>query len=186
MIYVSLPYATFGLITRDGRVAEAPPIAKWATGRNVKDVVSYYRNKGAKISDDSQEATSLSAEVSITVKAGPGYDEPWVTFKGNVDEVGRALAEFRQKGLFGSVKAASAEFAAAPVRDAAQAVRNLKEAFPNAEVSQELPESMKPRCPDCGAVGAEKKGHSTKQGKDYEGVFCSKECGAKPIEFRWL
>lgn len=46
-IWVSLPHATFGIITEDGRVTDAPPIARWAIGRAERDVAAYYRRKGA-------------------------------------------------------------------------------------------------------------------------------------------
>jgi hypothetical protein len=124
----------------------------------------------------------MDAEISVTVKAGPEYDAPWVVFKGSVNQVGASLAEFRNKGLFGSVKAASAEFKAAPVTNAAQAVKALNDAGMGA---QELPKSMLPKCPECGAEGERKAAHSTKQNRDYEGIFCSKDQNHKPIEFHW-
>lgn len=120
-------------------------------------------------------------EVSITVKGGSEYDAPWVTFKGSVAGVGEALAEFRQKGLFGSVKAATEEFKAAPVTTAAQAVKALNEAGMGA---QELPDSMKPKCAHGQMVF--KKAHSTKQKRDYEGYFCpADDKDHKPQQFRW-
>lgn len=123
----------------------------------------------------------MAAEVSITLKAGPGYDEPWVTFKGNVNEVGKALAEFRQEGLFGSVKAATDEFKAAPVKDVTTAIRVLKQGGMDA---QELPEDMKPKC-DHGPM-VFKAAHSTKQKRDYEGYFCpAEDKNHKPQQFRW-
>lgn len=123
----------------------------------------------------------MSAEVSITLKAGPGYDEPWVVFKGDVDEVGKALAAFRQLGLFGSVKAATEEFRAAPVKDAQAAIKVLNGAGMGA---QELPDDMKPKC-DHGVM-VFKKGHSTKQKRDYEGYFCPADDKThKPEQFRW-
>lgn len=48
-IWVSLPYATFGIAVADGVVVEAPPIAKWAVGRDERGVAGYYRRRGAKI-----------------------------------------------------------------------------------------------------------------------------------------
>jgi len=124
----------------------------------------------------------MTAEISVTVKAGPGYDAPWVVFKGTVDEVGKSLAEFRNKGLFGIVKAASAEFGEAPVTTTAQAVANLNAAGMGA---QELPASVLPSCPECGAPGVTKTGHSSKKNQDYTGVFCSKNQDHKPISFQW-
>lgn len=43
-IWISLPYATFGLAVADGKVVEAPPI-----GRDERGVAGYYRRRGAKI-----------------------------------------------------------------------------------------------------------------------------------------
>lgn len=125
----------------------------------------------------------MGAEVSITVKAGPGYDEPWVTFKGNVDEVGHALAHFRHEGLFGSVKAASQEFSAAPATDAKAAIKNLNDAGMGA---QELPEHAKPKCPDCGGETTSKRAHSTKQNRDYKGYFCIANKDHRPAQFQWV
>jgi hypothetical protein len=124
----------------------------------------------------------MDAEISVTIKAGPEYDAPWVVFKGTVEEVGASLASFRQKGLFGSVKAASAEFKAAPVKDAAQAIDNLNKAGMGA---QELPASVLPKCPECGAEGVRKTGHSNSKNRDYEGIFCTNVPGHKPWQFTW-
>lgn len=46
-IWVSLPYATFGLKIGNGKIVEAAPIARWAVGKPAHDVVGYYRRKGA-------------------------------------------------------------------------------------------------------------------------------------------
>jgi hypothetical protein len=124
----------------------------------------------------------MTAEISVTVKGGPEYDAPWVVFKGTVEEVGQAVADFRFKGMFGSVKAAAAEFKAAPVKDAAQAVKALNDAGMGA---QELPEDQRPKCQTCGAVGVEKSGHSSKKNRDYTGIFCPND-HQPPIEFRWV
>jgi hypothetical protein len=50
-IWVSLPYATFGILTSAGRVIDAPPIARWAIGKNERYVADYYRHKGAEFRD---------------------------------------------------------------------------------------------------------------------------------------
>jgi hypothetical protein len=47
--WISLRYATFGIITLDGIVTEAAPIAKWAEGKKEDHVLAYFRRKGAKI-----------------------------------------------------------------------------------------------------------------------------------------
>ena len=47
--WVSLPHATFGIVTKDGRVIDAPPIAKWATGRDGgRWLTTYYPERGAR------------------------------------------------------------------------------------------------------------------------------------------
>ena len=47
LIWVSLPYATFGLITGGGVVTDAAPVAGWAVGKDERQVAAYYRRKGA-------------------------------------------------------------------------------------------------------------------------------------------
>ena len=47
-VWVSLPYATFGIEVRDGRVVDAAPIARWAIGKSEQYVANYYRRKGAR------------------------------------------------------------------------------------------------------------------------------------------
>lgn len=47
-VWVSLPWATFGLRVEGGRVVEAPPIARWAVGRDEAKVADYYRARGAR------------------------------------------------------------------------------------------------------------------------------------------
>jgi hypothetical protein len=46
-IWVSMPYATFGIVTRGGRVVDAAPIARWAIGKPEGQVAGYFRRKGA-------------------------------------------------------------------------------------------------------------------------------------------
>jgi hypothetical protein len=46
---VSLPYATFALVLRDGIVTRAAPIAGWAVGKEEARVLRYYRRKGATV-----------------------------------------------------------------------------------------------------------------------------------------
>jgi len=50
-IWVSLDYATFGIVTENGRVTKAPPIARWAVGRDEREVAAFYRRKGAVFRD---------------------------------------------------------------------------------------------------------------------------------------
>ena len=46
-VWVSLPYATYGVAVRDGRVVAAAPIARWMVGRRWLDVLGWLRRKGA-------------------------------------------------------------------------------------------------------------------------------------------
>lgn len=47
LLIVYLSYATFGLNIKDEIIADAPPIAKWAIGKNWIEVGKYYRGKKA-------------------------------------------------------------------------------------------------------------------------------------------
>lgn len=47
MIYVSMPFATFGLIIENRKIKIAPPIAKWTIGKSAKWVEEYWRKRGA-------------------------------------------------------------------------------------------------------------------------------------------
>jgi hypothetical protein len=50
MWWISLPWATFGLIgERGGNIVEAPPIARWSVGKKASYVIRYYQDKGARI-----------------------------------------------------------------------------------------------------------------------------------------
>jgi hypothetical protein len=49
LYYISLHYATFGLIVEKGIVIEAAPIAKWTLDKQIDVVTKYYEKKGAKI-----------------------------------------------------------------------------------------------------------------------------------------
>jgi hypothetical protein len=50
-VWVSLPYATFGIVTSNGRVTDAAPIARWAVGKDEREVAAYFRRKGAQFRD---------------------------------------------------------------------------------------------------------------------------------------
>lgn len=60
VISIDLPHACFGIIVEDGIVVEAAPIARWATGKLAREVLLYYKKKGAKIelAGRTQEAKS--------------------------------------------------------------------------------------------------------------------------------
>jgi len=51
LIWVSLTYATFGLVVRDGRIVDGPPISRWTIGKPERQVADYYRRKGARFED---------------------------------------------------------------------------------------------------------------------------------------
>lgn len=46
-IWVSLPYATYGIAVAGGRVVDAAPIAGWMVGRDERYVADWLRRKGA-------------------------------------------------------------------------------------------------------------------------------------------
>jgi hypothetical protein len=50
-VWVSMEYATFALGITNGRVSDAPPIARWAIGQDERRVAGFYRAKGAVFRD---------------------------------------------------------------------------------------------------------------------------------------
>lgn len=46
---MSLPYATYGIAVKDGKVVDAAPIAAWMIGKPETEVAAWLRRKGAKI-----------------------------------------------------------------------------------------------------------------------------------------
>lgn len=50
MLYsINLPYAYFAIVVENDIVVKAAPIAKWALGKKIENVLDYYENKGAEI-----------------------------------------------------------------------------------------------------------------------------------------
>lgn len=49
LVRVSLPYAVFGLLIDDDSktIAEAPPIASWAHHKPAREVLLYFKRRGA-------------------------------------------------------------------------------------------------------------------------------------------
>jgi hypothetical protein len=43
--YIDTGYAFFGIIAKRGVVVEAAPIAKWTIGKNIEDVLTYYKER---------------------------------------------------------------------------------------------------------------------------------------------
>ncbi len=61
--WVSLSDATFGIWEKDGIVTDAAPISRKASmGRPIADVLTYYRNKGARIERLNVSAAPLTFE----------------------------------------------------------------------------------------------------------------------------
>jgi hypothetical protein len=48
-LWVSLPYATYGIAVRDGRVVEAAPIAGWMVGKDERFCARWLFSKGATV-----------------------------------------------------------------------------------------------------------------------------------------
>lgn len=46
-MWVSLPYATYGIAVRDGKVVWAAPVAHWMIGKDEQYVADWLRRKGA-------------------------------------------------------------------------------------------------------------------------------------------
>ncbi len=50
MIWITLPYACFGLVHDGAVIRRAPPIARWTVGKPVAAVIAYYRRqRGARV-----------------------------------------------------------------------------------------------------------------------------------------
>ena len=50
MYYISLPYATFGIIAENNIVIDAAPIAKWMIGKHlIREVKQWLISKKAKV-----------------------------------------------------------------------------------------------------------------------------------------
>ncbi len=66
LIYsIDVPYACFGLIAEGDSekraiVVESPPIAKWCTGKSLRSVLNYWRDKNAKIILASKKANPMA------------------------------------------------------------------------------------------------------------------------------
>lgn len=48
-LWVSLPYATYGIRIENGRVAEAAPIAHWMIGKDEHTVMAWLFKKNARL-----------------------------------------------------------------------------------------------------------------------------------------
>lgn len=44
---ITLPFAVFAVEAHDGVVRYTAPIARWAKGKRIEDVLAYYRRRGA-------------------------------------------------------------------------------------------------------------------------------------------
>lgn len=138
---------------------------------------------------------SDTSGISLTFKAGTGFDAPWVVIHGdNVDDAGRMLEEVRAKGVFNAVRLAAQEFQTGAVSEA-QAIQTVQNAFPGAQVvtqpappttppgqpyqqPQQPQGNLNPACPDCGGPTQFKSGNGSRG--PYQAYFCTqKPQGAK-------
>ena len=72
-----MPHATFALACRDGKIVDAPPIARWAIGRDERDVARYYRSKGAEFADLPEVVSGLTDDsLSAGSRARPETANP--------------------------------------------------------------------------------------------------------------
>jgi len=51
LIWVNLPYACYGILTTDGKVTFAPPIARWMVGRSETFIAAWIKRKGGRFVD---------------------------------------------------------------------------------------------------------------------------------------
>ena len=47
LLWISLPYATFGIVVENNRVINAAPIANWSIGKSLKVVENYIKKTKA-------------------------------------------------------------------------------------------------------------------------------------------
>ena len=135
---------------------------------------------------------SDTAKVTITLKAGTGFDSPWIVIHGDTaQEAGAILSEIRSAGVFQGVRAAAQEFATAtpsaipPQLAAAGIPPAIAAAFPEAQVlvpppsqpacqqasQQPQQQAGGPPCTTCGGPTTFKNGHGKKG--PWSGQFCN-------------
>lgn len=51
LYWISLSYATFGVITTNDIVTSTAPIAKWMMGKNIEEIKNWVTNKKGKIDE---------------------------------------------------------------------------------------------------------------------------------------
>jgi hypothetical protein len=51
VLWISLPWATFGLVCRRGRIVGSAPIARYAIGWTVDEAMTYFASRGAEIEE---------------------------------------------------------------------------------------------------------------------------------------
>jgi len=49
LYWIDVNYACYGIIVKNGIIIEAPPIAKWATGKSFKEFQRFVQRKNGKI-----------------------------------------------------------------------------------------------------------------------------------------
>lgn len=68
-MWVSLEHATFILVGKHGVVVDAPPIAKWTVGKNIRGLFWYYKSKGANIQMSGEDYDDFpGVQVSTFIK----------------------------------------------------------------------------------------------------------------------
>lgn len=48
-VWISLPYATYGIAVEDGKVVDAAPIARWMINKDERECADWVRGKGARV-----------------------------------------------------------------------------------------------------------------------------------------
>lgn len=51
LYHIDLGYACFGIVTLDGKVTAAPPIATWMTGKSLQEIKPWLLQKKAKVKE---------------------------------------------------------------------------------------------------------------------------------------
>jgi len=49
LYYISLPFATFGILVKNGFVVDSAPIGRWMVGKNIRIVMKYVEKYNGEI-----------------------------------------------------------------------------------------------------------------------------------------
>lgn len=78
------------------------------------------------------------AEITVTLKGGPGYEAPWIVVKADsVNEISSILGELASVGAFEATQTLAHEFRNAKVVTSEAAVATIQDAIPGSEVVRE-------------------------------------------------